>query len=180
MSQHNPAKEVGPPTPTFERPLGASNRVLHLRGLLQQFRALTKDIGEDTPLEEVVSTGREVWRFYHESQAVANKCKEIVREEAGGTPGKHLFTGRDNAFCQVVVPEPVPVMRAGLGTFQIRDLEDKLGTDLFHLLFAVRQTVKPRKNFGDQMAKLEPDKASIALNAVDTFTASPRVSFDKR
>jgi hypothetical protein len=158
----------------------ASERTLDLRGLLQQFRALTRDINQDTPLEEVVGIGREVWRFINDCHKAMEACKSRVRAEAGPTPGTHQFRGLDNTSSTVVVPEPIPVLRRGVGEGELADLRIALGGPLFDELFQTHERVKPRKSFISDMAMLDVLKRNAALDVVDTHTGKPRVSFDKR
>lgn len=157
-----------------------SERTLELRGLLQRLRTLTKDLGEDTPLPEVVSVGRELWRFVETATQEIEKCKQRLRDEAGTTPGPHEFRGHDNTVGLVVNPEPHPVMRKGTGEPEIEALASALGPELFHQLFQVKQQVRPRHTFTDDVTRLDHAKASVALNAVDTETGKSRVSFRKR
>jgi len=158
----------------------ASERVLDLRGLLREFRSLVKDIDGDADLEEVVSLGRELWRFHAEVTEAADKCKARVREEVGEGTGRHLLGGLDNTFCTVVVHEPTPVMRQGFSRDDAEKLHTALGSELLNQLFDVRERIKPRKSFPDDVANLDPLKASAALDAVDIRRGLPRVSFEKR
>ncbi len=158
----------------------ASERTMELRGLLQRLRTLTKDLDKDTPLPEVVCVGRELWRFVETATEEIEKCKARLRDEAGTVPGPHEFEGHDNTLGLVVIPEPHPVMRKGTGEPEIETLTTALGPELFHQLFQVKQQVRPRHTFTEDVTKLDPLKASVALDAVDTEMSKPRVSFRKR
>ncbi len=156
------------------------DRLLELRGLLQRFRVLTKDVGPDTDVYAAVGIGRELWRFIETAQSSLEKVKQLTREQVDGTPGRHEITGPDGSLCVVVVPEPKPVMRKGLAKGVLGTLHIALGPELFGQLFRVQETIIPRKTFADDVSNLDVLKASAAMGVVDNNTGKSRVSFTKK
>jgi len=165
------ARQLKPPAELAEK------RILELRGLLHGLTDLTKDLGPETTVHEAVGVGRELWRVVDLAHKRLNVLKERLRDEVEDTPGKYRFAGPGSSEGLVQVPEPAVVFRKGT---DLMDLSQGLGQDLFGLLFGHHCSWKPTKDFQDIVAKLAPDAAKMALDAVDMQTNKTRVTFIRR
>ena len=158
-------------------PSEASERVLYLRGLLADLHRLTADITpENIDCHEAVGIGRELWRLTDRAQKAINMVKDVVREAAPDSAGTHRLYGADGALCIVSVPEPQTVLRRDVDREDLRNL---LGEGGFDRLFETRVRVIPRKDFNEEVLVMDENYRQVALDAVDTVSQPPRITFPK-
>lgn len=155
----------------------SSDTILELRGIRQQLQQITKDLGPETALSEVVGVGWELWRLIEMSHQRLNGLKDQLRKEAGNTPGRYTFKGPDGTKGMVQVQAPSPVQRSEA---DMAELQNLLGSSKFTSLFSISAKWKVRKDFDEAVSQLTPEETQALHQRVDFRASKPRATFMRK
>mgnify|MGYP005621573081 CR=1 FL=1 len=133
---------------------------------------------EDISTPQLVEVGVALWQVIEKGKKTIGPIKDVLREEGltllKHQPGTKVLKGNGHV-CTVILPVPKLELSK---TTDIERLQKLLGGD-FKYLFNKIVTVMPRKELGDRLGDLVPDKQQIVLAAVERKENTARVGFKK-
>lgn len=149
-----------------------------LRQIARNIEQLGKNLEEASlSPSDKVALAQALYLVTRRSDTILSALKEALRDEAirrsGGQPGPQVMFSDDGSKCTVMIFPPVMKSRKDADW---QGLKAALGARFVDLFDEVT-TFRPRKDFQEQAASLDPAHMQAVMNAVDMVADTPKVYF---
>lgn len=147
---------------------------------LQALGDIDRDALADVPNlspDDLIAFGQRLWwitkRVSKAFEPVKARLRDIALAQANGSPGTQRLAAEDGSHALVVIPPGSVSVRKDTDLERLRAvLGDRFGT-----VFEVVTTIRPRKDFRDALAKLDPEQANAVMSVIDMTDSTPKVEF---